>query len=94
MSLSKNVDSEEVTLHRLEIQRGLGRVEGKLDQIIIGMSSHEDRDQFRFTEVHTRLDKLDSRQNRTERKIWVWSGAIAIVAFFISHFPFNLLIGK
>lgn len=87
-------DKEEVIVHSMEIQRGLGRVEGKLDQIIVGMSFHEDRDQIRFTEVHTRLDKLDSRQNRTERKIWLWSGAIAIVAFVLSHIPYNLIVGK
>lgn len=85
---------EEVTLHSYEIQRGLGRVEGKLDQIILGMTNHEDRDQSRFSEVHIILDKLDARQNRTERKIWLWSGAVALVAFVLSHIPYNLLIGK
>lgn len=94
MSSSRLLESEDVISHSLEIQRGLGRVEGKLEQILVGMSAHEDRDQFRFSEVNIRLDKLDTRQNRTERKIWIWSGAIAIVAFFISHFPFNLILGK
>lgn len=93
--MSSSIKEDDYAMvHRLEIQRGLGRVEGKLDQIILGMAAHETRDQARFDEVNIRIDRLDTRQNRTERKIWIWSGAIAIAAFFISHFPFNLITGK
>lgn len=93
--MSSNAKEDDYAMmHRLEIQRGLGRVEGKLDQIILGMTAHETRDQVRFDEVNVRIDKLDTRQNRTERKIWLWSGAIAIVAFVLSHIPYSSLIGK
>lgn len=94
MSSRQSLESEEVIVHSLEIQRGLGRVEGKLDQIIYGMNSHEERDTDRFKEVNIRLDSQDVRQSKIEKKIWLWSGGLAVIAFIISHFPFNILIGK
>lgn len=74
----------------MEIQRGLGRVEGKLDQIIVGMDNHENRDQIRFSDVAKQIEELSKRQSLTERKIWMWSGAIGIIAFLAGHFPFSL----
>lgn len=74
----------------MEVQRGLGRVEGKVDQILLGMDAHENRDQTRFTDVARQIEELAKRQTIIERKIWMWSGAIGVIAFVAGHFPFNL----
>jgi septation ring formation regulator EzrA len=91
-----NFDSmtEEAIVSRLEIQRSLGRVEGKLDQIISGMTEHEARDQIRFAEVALQVKDLETQIESIKKKIWVWSGAIAVIAFVLSHFPFTLFTGK
>jgi hypothetical protein len=39
-----------------EISRLLGRIDGKLDQVIDSFKEHREDDKRRFTEVHARLD--------------------------------------
>lgn len=73
----------------MEIQRGLGRVEGKLDQIISGMSTHESYDKDRFSDVHGEIAKLDKRTSGLERKIWYANGVAASIVLFITYFPFK-----
>jgi hypothetical protein len=90
-AVSEDINTEAAVIARLEIQRSLGRVEGKLDQIITGMTMHESLDKDRFLDVHQELDTLSRRTSGLEKKIWVASGAVALVAFFLSHFPFALL---
>jgi hypothetical protein len=80
---------EAAVLARMEIQRGLGRVEGKIDQIIEGINAHEERDQHRFSDVNERVTDLNKRLLAAERKLWIWTGAIVIFAFVASHFPFS-----
>lgn len=82
-------NTEEAIISRMEIQRGLGRVEGKLDQIISGMSSHEADDKYRFEEVHKELHGLDNRTSGLERKIYYANGIAAAVVLFITYFPFK-----
>lgn len=86
--------AEEGVVNSLEIHRGLGRVEGKLDQIIAGMTLHEDRDQLRFTDVALQIKDINIRIGITERKIYLWSGGLAVLVFLVSHFPFAQLISK
>lgn len=94
MMLDNTDNTEAAILARMEIQRALGRVEGKLDQIITGMAEHEARDQTRFTEVALQVKDLEHQLDLIKRKIWIWSGAIAVIAFTVSHLPFNLILGK
>lgn len=77
----------------MEIQRGLGRVEGKLDQIIHGMSTHETYDKERFTDVHQELIQLDKRTTGLERKIYYANGIAAAAVLFVTYFPFSKLFG-
>lgn len=76
--------SEVLSVSLSEIQRGLGRVEGKLDQVITGQNQHEESDDNRFAHV-------DKRLSQVERKLYVWTGAIAVIVFVISHFPYSLI---
>lgn len=84
-------NNEAAVIARMEIQRSLGRVEGKLDQIIAGITSHEQYDKDRFQEVHEQLDSINKRTATVERKFWYATGAVAAITFIVSHFPFNLI---
>jgi hypothetical protein len=83
--------TESAILARLEIQRSLGRVEGKLDQIITGMASHESLDKDRFADANIEIQMLDKRVAGLERKVWYASGVVGVLVFALSHLPFNLL---
>lgn len=41
----------------------LGRIDGKLDQVIEAAKEHRDDDKRRFADVYTRLDKQDAEIN-------------------------------
>lgn len=84
--------SEFLSMSLSEIQRGLGRVEGKLDQVMVGQGAHEESDQTRFTEIDKRFDEFDNRQRAVEKKLYIWAGAVAVIAFAIAHFPFSLIL--
>lgn len=51
-----------------EIQRSLGRVEGKLDTALTRMDQHGER-----------MDKLEDRQRSVERRQWWMTGAWAAI---------------
>ena len=55
-----------------EIQRALGRVEGKLDSLIATMKDHLADDSRNFAEVNARI-------GRVERKVYWFPGAWAAV---------------
>jgi tetrahydromethanopterin S-methyltransferase subunit G len=76
--------SEVLSVSLSEIHRGLGRVEGKLDQVMGGQISHEAEDTNRFEQVNSRLAQV-------EKKLYIWGGAIAVIVFAISHFPFSMI---
>ena len=67
------------------LQRSLGRLEGKVDQILEGMMNHELRDQERFNNVEKRIGSL-------EKKIWYGSGVAAVVAFLLAKITFGFYI--
>ncbi len=86
---SKPQISEVLSVSLSEIQRGLGRVEGKLDQVIVNQTHHESSDESRFAEIDKRFDRYENRQRLVERKLYIWTGAVAVIVFFISHFPYS-----
>lgn len=90
--MSEILESQDNTavIARMEIQRSLGRVEGKIDQIISGMDNHELRDNSRFEEVNRRIILLADRQRSMEKKIWYASGVVGVLMFALAHFPFNM----
>lgn len=55
-----------------ELQRSLGRVEGKLDALIDATTAHETRREERFNGVEQRIRKVEARQH------W-YSGAAAAI---------------
>lgn len=58
------------------IERSLGRVEGKLDVILEKFSSHSADDLLAFARIHERINQIDKR-------LWWMSGAAAAaISFF------------
>jgi hypothetical protein len=68
-----------------DIQRSLGRLEGKVDQILEGLENHEHRDHERFGSIEKRLGNI-------EKKIWYGSGIAAVGAFILAKLTFGLYI--
>jgi hypothetical protein len=62
-----------------EIQRSLGRLEGKLDILITEIKQHFEDDKKNFSSIDTRIQKV-------EKKIYYASGFVAAIAFIIQHF--------
>jgi len=77
--------AEIATIARMEIQRSLGRVEGKLDQIIAGMALHENLDRERFAAIDSDLETLGKRTAGLEKKIWYGMGVGAVALYALSH---------
>lgn len=53
-----------------EVQRSLGRLEGKLDQALSRFASHD-----------TQMAALDKRVGSVEKKVWWFSGAAGVIAW-------------
>lgn len=67
------------------IQQLLGRIDGKLDQVIDSAKEHREDDKRRFTEVHARLDghAEDIAKAKGAKGVILWlagGGAVAISA--------------
>lgn len=73
----------------LEIQRGLGRVEGKMDQVLLSAINHEELDKNRFRDVFETTKEIEERVGRLEKKVWYAAGFGAALAFIVSHLPFK-----
>jgi len=58
-----------------ELQRALGRVEGKLDQALANFLNHDGR-----------MDEFDKRVGSVEKKVYWFSGAGAVVAYLAQQF--------
>lgn len=63
---------------REELQRAVGRVESKVDQVLSGLSTHVKDDSEHFTELNTRVSGL-------EKKIYYASGAVAVFMYLVSN---------
>jgi hypothetical protein len=62
-----------------EIQRSLGRLEGKLDSLITEIKQHFEDDKKNFSSIDTRIQKV-------EKKIYYASGFVAALIFIIQQF--------
>ena len=62
-----------------EIQRSLGRVEGKLDLLLTEIKTHFEDDKTNFSSIDTRIQKV-------EKKIYYASGFVAALAFILQQF--------
>lgn len=60
-----------------EINRMLGQIDGKLDQVISTFNRHQDDDIRHFKEVCDRLDKADAEMNKSK-------GAKGVIVFLIT----------
>lgn len=69
---------------REELQRSMGRVESKVDQVLAGLSAHVKDD-------NTHFDHLDKRVSGLEKKVYWASGIGALAVFLISNFKSWLL---
>ena len=66
-----------------DLNRLLGSIDGKLDQVIETFKEHREDDKRRFTEVHTRLDEHAEDINKAKGAkgafIWLVSGGAAAI---------------
>ena len=64
----------------------LGRIDGKLDQVIESAKEHRDDDKRRFTEVHERIDNHAEDINKAKGAkgalLWI-AGLVAGVVTFV-----------
>jgi hypothetical protein len=68
----------------VDVQRSLGRIEGKTDQILSEITKHETHDEIRFNSMEKRLGSL-------ERKIWYASGVAAVIVLVLSKLTLSSL---
>lgn len=67
-----------------EIAQLLGRLDGKLDQVISSFDRHIDDDVRRFTEIHKKLDEQAEDINKAKGAkgavLWLVGGGAAAIA--------------
>lgn len=74
---------EDSAVEAREVQRSLGRIEGKLDRILQWTQDHELLDNHRF-------EKLDERISENEQVRWKYTGGAGVLAaigtFVVTYF--------
>lgn len=67
----------------------LGRIDGKLDQVIEQAKEHREDDKRRFTEVHKRLDEhsedIAKAKGAKGMFLWIVGGGAAAIGAAVSH---------
>ena len=58
------------------LQRGLGRIEGKFDLVLVGMNERERNNK----NMDSRLRTVEQSQSRTTGRASVWGGLVGAVA--------------
>lgn len=61
-----------------ELQRGLGRLEGKVDQVLIQLTQHFRDDAHNFAAIEVRFAAL-------EKKVWLAAGAASAIGPFLVY---------
>ena len=71
-----------------DLNRMLGQIDGKLDQVIETFKEHREDDKRRFGEVYGRLDQHAEEINKAKGGkavlVWLVGGGAAAVATFVS----------
>lgn len=71
-----------------ELSQMLGRIDGKLDQVIETFKEHREDDKRRFTEVHARLDEHAEDINKAKGAkgmfVWLVSGGAAAIGGIVA----------
>ncbi len=70
-----------------DVLQMLGRIDGKLDQVIDSAKEHREDDKRRFTEVYSKLDEHSSEIHRANgaKGALMWAaGVVAAVVGFIA----------
>ena len=60
-----------------EVQRSLGRIEGKMDRSLDWMTQHSIEDKAEF-------NRLSERIGRVERKTWAAGGVVSVVVAYLT----------
>lgn len=68
-----------MTMPEEEVQRALGRIEGKMDALLLTLQQHIKDDERQF-------DAIEIRMSRVERKIYWFSGAWAAAGAMVAYF--------
>lgn len=66
-----------------DVSQMLGRIEGKLDQVVKSFDRHIDDDVRRFTEIHKKLDEQAEDINKAKgaKGVIVWmAGVVGAIA--------------
>lgn len=71
-----------------DVMQLLGRIDGKLDQVIDQAKEHREDDKRRFGEVYGRLDKQDEEINKAKGAkgvlLWLIGGGAAAISALVS----------
>lgn len=71
-----------------DIQRMLGQIDGKLDQVIETFKEHREDDKRRFTEVHARIDEHAEDINKAKGAkgmlVWLVGGGAAAIGGIVA----------
>ena len=71
-----------------DVQRMLGQIDGKLDQVIESFKEHREDDNRRFTEVHARLDEHAEDINKAKGAkgvlLWLIGGGAAAIGGLVA----------
>lgn len=70
----------------VEIGNAVGKVDGKLDMIIKGLTTHVEQTDRRFELINTRVDKVDKRVSNLKYHWGYAAGGAAVITFIISNF--------
>lgn len=73
-----------------EVQRSLGRIEGKLDSVVTTFTTHIKDDSESFTNINNKLNEnmriFDARLASIDKKIYMAMGALLLVSAVLPYF--------
>ncbi len=61
-----------------ELQRAIGRIEGKLDAVIA-------QQVVQRAEHETRMAAVEKQADELSKKVWFFSGAAAVISFIMTY---------
>ena len=81
---SMSACTSDAVTNNTDVQRSLGRIEGKLDSFLLRFDAHVEEDGRRSIELNKADHALHERLSSAENKLSFWAGKIAGVTFLVT----------